>query len=245
MNSGNIIENSNLIKPNEMNRLDGLLAIGFYFFNILILFLFGLVMFRTDLYSRFNVFENANLNLLVFYIPISLVTIFPIIIILYLRKQSLASLGIKKSKTVKSIFLGILFALPFTLPTLIYGIYNQYNVANMGDLIWRFFYFLFCIGFVEELAFRGFIQTRIRGIIKNQRLSIIVVGVMFGVMHIPFQMLLANMSPIQFVLYDIKHLMITMLVHGYLVFIYSRDNNIVAPTITHTLMDLIGNVFVG
>lgn len=227
----------------EFNLLDGLLAIGYFFFYMILLFLFGLLMFKTDIYSRFNFFENKNLNKFIFYIPISLITILPIIVIMYLRKQSLASIGIKKKNILKSIFLGILFALPFALPTIIIGINKGYEFANIVVMIWEFLYYLLCIGFVEELVFRGFIQTRIRGLIKNKWLGIVIVGLMFGLMHIPFQMLKANMSILQFIQQDIFHLITTMILHIYFVYIYTRDENIVAPTLTHTLINFIPYIF--
>jgi len=228
-----------------MKSIDGIIALLYYLFNSTLIYLFGLFMFKTDVYIKyFKYFSNENFYRFLFYIPFTIIAIAPIVIIIHFRKQSLSSIGIKKSGNFKSVFKGVLFALPFVLPTIIYGIKHNYNFNNINNLIWTFLYFLICIGFEEELAFRGFIQIRIMGLIRNKWLSIIIVGLMFGVMHIPFQMLKANMSLIQFVKYDYKHLITTMVIHIYLVYIYTRDNNIVAPTITHTLMNFVSSIFV-
>lgn len=228
----------------EMKLLDGVLAILYFFFYMVLIFLFGLLMFKIDIYSNFNYLENENMYQFIFYIPISIVSILPIIVVTYLRKQSFSSLGIESNNILKSIFLGILFALPFALPTIISGINQGYRIADIEDIIWKFLFYLICIGFVEELAFRGFIQIRIRGLIKNKWLSIVIVGLMFGSMHIPFQMLRADMPIFQFIQQDLIHLITTMVIHIYLVYIYTRHNNIIAPTITHTIMNFIPYIFI-
>ncbi len=228
----------------EFDLFDGLLSIAYFLFYMIILFLFGLLIFKTDIFTRFNYFENRNLNRFIFYIPISLITILPAIVIAFLRRQGLASIGIKKNNMLKSILLGILFAIPLILPTIFIGISKGYDFANIEDIIWEFLYYLLCIGFVEELVFRGFIQTRIRGLIKNKKLSVVIVGLMFGFLHIPFQMLKANMSILQFIQQDIVHLITTVILHIYFVYIYERDDNIIAPTITHTLINFISHIFI-
>jgi hypothetical protein len=113
----------------------------------------------------------------------------------------------------------------------------------MEDALWTFLYFLICIAFVDELTFRGFIQTRIRGIIKNKWLSIIIVGLMFAIMHIPFQMLKAKLPLIPFIQMDLGHLISTSILHIYFVYIYTRHNNIIAPTIAHALVGFVPYIF--
>lgn len=83
----------------------------------------------------------------IFYIPITILSILPIILIIQFRKQSISSLGIRKTNVVKSIFLGILFSLPFLIPNIKNGIIYNYEFKNVKFLIWDFLYFLIPIAF--------------------------------------------------------------------------------------------------
>lgn len=76
-------------------------------------------------------------------------------------------------------------------------------------------------------VFRGFIQTRIRGIIKNKWLSIVGVGVMFATMHIPFQMLKENISIIEYIQQYYKFLIFASILHIYSVYIYTIQDIII------------------
>jgi membrane protease YdiL (CAAX protease family) len=167
----------------------------------------------------------------------------PIFIIIKLRKQNIKSLGLKNYKIIKSVFLGIIFSIPFITPSIINAVNQGRKVLSLSNLIWLFLYFLIEIAFAEELGFRGFIQTRIQGLIKVKWLSIIVVGIMFALMHIPFQMLKANMPISKFIINDSLHLATTCVIHIYLVYLYTRDNNIISTTISHTLIDFIPSIF--
>jgi len=227
-----------------MKPLDGILALLYYLYYMILLYCFGLIMFNTDLYIRWGkYFGNMVMYKFIFYIPITVLSILPAILITYFRKQSLSSLGIRKTKVMKSIILGIIFGLPFLIPNIISGILSNHNFRDIESLTWEFLYFLICIGLVEEIIFRGFIQTRIKGIIKNKWLSIFVVGLMFSILHIPFQMMQTNLPLIQFIMYDMVHLIITIILHVYFVYIYTRDNNIIAPVITHTIINFSNYLF--
>lgn len=228
----------------DMKPLDGILALLYYLFYMVLLYCFGLIMFDTDLFIRWaKYFANMDMYKFIFYIPITVLSILPAILIIFFRKQSVSSLGIRKTKVMKSIFLGIIFSLPFLISNNINGIINNYNFRNIESLTWNFLYYLICIGLVEEVIFRGFIQTRIRGIIKNKWVSIFVVGFMFSILHIPFQMLQANLSLIEFIQHDMPHLINLVIIHVYFVYIYTRDNNLIAPIITHTIINFSNHLF--
>ena len=228
----------------KINKLDGVLALIYYMYYSFFIYVFGLVIFKTEFFKKFTIyFTNEHLYKLIIYIPVSLLSISPIFIILWYRKQNLDTIGIKFNRLFQSLLIGFIGSLPFILPSII-GLFNQNKqlLYNFTDTVWIFMYFFICIAFTEEIAFRGFIQTRIEGIIKNKWVSILFVGIMFGLMHIPFQMIQANMSFIEFVSYDKYHLIITALIHIYLVYLYTRNNNILSSTITHTLIDFIPSI---
>ncbi len=228
----------------RMNRYDGIISIAYYVYYLGFIYLFGLFLFKVG--PNIYIFDfSKQFSKFIFYIPVAFLSLLPLGVIIRFRKQALASIGIKKDKILRSFIFGILYSLPFNLPTIIYVLFHGIRInSNFFDLLWLFLYFFICIAFVEEVMFRGYIQTRIQTIIKNKWMSIIIVGIMFAFMHVPFQMLKVDMSFGQFLLYDYKHLIITGLLHIYFVYIYNRDHQILAPTLTHALINFIPNLFV-
>ncbi|MBK1813220.1 CPBP family intramembrane metalloprotease [Clostridium sp. YIM B02505] len=226
---------------------DGIAAIAYFFYNMLILYLFGLMMFKTRIYSEFRTYSNISNDMIyrfIFYIPIVILQLAPVFIFIKVRKQGLRSIGLKKDKILKSIFLGIIFSMPFNIPLIISEISEKGKILGLTNLILTFVYFFIEIALVEEISFRGFIQTRIQSLIKSKWVSILVVGVMFALMHIPFQIIKANMPLGDFIVKDSFHLVFTFVIHVYLVYIYTRDNNIISSSITHTLIDFIPSIFI-
>ena len=167
----------------------------------------------------------------------------PIFVWIKIRNQSLKSLGIRKDKILKSILLGILFAIPFITLPIIRAAHLNMHIINSNHLLWSFLYYLLAIGFVEELIFRAFIQTRIQGLIKTKWISILVVAIMFSSMHIPFQMLKSTIPIYKFVpMYSIS-LIYQSFMHLYLLYLYKKDNNIISVSITHLLLNFIPSIF--
>lgn len=85
-------------------------------------------------------------------------------------------------------------------------------------------------------------QSRIFTLIRNKYAGILVVGFMFAIMHIPFQMFNAQMGFINFVMYDYPHLLITWVLHLYFVYLYTRNNELIAPVIAHTLINFVPSI---
>ena len=213
---------------------------------MIILLLFGLLISNTEIYINLEShFSSGAFFRFLFYIPYTLMIILPIFMMLKFQNQSIRTVGIKTDKVLKSIFIGVIGSIPFAILNMIGPISSGKVInPNILDGLWTFLYFLICIAFTEELVFRGFLQTRIQKIIKNKWIGIIVVGIFVGLMHVPFQMIMANMSFVDFLVHDMWHLITTSLIHIYLVFLYTRDNNILAPTIAHAIMNFSYAVFI-
>ena len=234
---------NNSFKP---NKVDGILVIIYFCFSRIYSYFHGWIRYRTDLLNNLTgIIENSSIQRLVFSIPSFIIYMVPIILIIKFRKQSFETVGITKKNLLKSILLGITFSFPILLPEVVLGLINNFKLASMDKLIPDFIYMLISISFVEELAFRGFIQSRIRGILKSKWFSILVVGVMFSVSHIPYQMLLHDVNLITYVQENLFFLAVFCIIfHIYVLFIYSKTNNILAPTITHALINLTTLIFI-
>ncbi len=229
--------------PERFGKKDGIAAILCFIYEVIIIFLFGLLMFHTSIYTDFTIhFRNKFFYRLIFYIPMALVQVLPVFIYMKLNHQSIRSIGLKTDKILKSVLLGILFSLPFILPNLVNEIRYQRPITDLLSCFWQFLYFFLEIALIEELVFRGFIQTRIQGLIKNKCLGILAAGLMFSLTHIPFQMIKANLSLTEFVVQNSIHLILLIFDHVYFTYIYTRNNNIASSTVAHALMDFIPSV---
>lgn len=225
---------------------DGIISIAYYFYNIIINYLFGLLCFKTTVYSDLMQFFNIHNEVFyrfIFFIPICVAQIMPIFIWIKIRNQGLKSIGIRKDKILKSIVLGILFAIPFITLPIIRALNQNMHIMSSNQLLWSFLYYLLVIGFVEELIFRAFIQTRIQGLIKIKWISILVVAIMCSSMHIPFQMLKSNIPLNEFIPMYFISLIYQSFMHIYLLYLYKKDNDIISVSTTHLLLNFIPSIF--
>lgn len=228
----------------KYSRVDGILAIVYILYFLSLTLLFAHIIFYTDCVRQLLTLSGIPSKAIfkfVLFIPVVLIAVGPIFIILKCRKQSLRSIGLKKEKILKSIFLGVLFSIPPTL----WNIFSMKfdHCLNFSDALWTFIHYLLEIAFVEEIIFRGFIQTRIQGLIRSKWLSIILVGVMFSLLHIPFILNRYNVSLVSYVTMNSRGLIIICLMHIYFVYLYTRDNNILAPVVAHAIVDFIPELF--
>ena len=234
----------------DYNKVDGILAIAYFLYILLFTVLFGFLVFRTNYVGKLTNLSGISSKAafeVVFYIPVALIEAGPVFIILKCRKQSLNSIGVKKDKIIKSILLGVLFSIPPILSTLHQMSFERFSSSvNFSNALWTFFYNFFEIAFVEEIIFRGFIQTRIQGLIRSKWTSIFLVGIMFSLLHIPFHMIEYNLSfSNYFTSSNVSFLLLGFLMHIYFVYAYTRDNNILAPVVAHAIVDFIPDLFSG
>jgi membrane protease YdiL (CAAX protease family) len=96
---------------------------------------------------------------------------------------------------------------------------------------------------IEELIFRGYIQTRLVGFFKHKITGIILTGILFALMHIPFQIAVSNMSFLEFIKINYPHLLLTFFYHMIFSLLYYKFNNIAAPTIFHFFLNISYSLF--
>jgi len=210
-------------------RKDGILAIVSYILIMLLYYVMGVVYAKQNLY-------------LGYYVNFFMAT-FCIICVL-IRKQPIKSIGFNKNNLLKSMLLGLILSSVLLIINLISGILGGCQFDTVSRLIQKLGYYFFVIALVEEIIFRGFIQTRIYGITKNSVFAIMVVGFMFMTIHIPFQMGVAKMGLLTFIVNNYITLLFTFVWHFVFNFLYSKYNSIVAPTIFHAIMDWSNVIFI-
>ena len=182
----------------NVSKIDGFLAvfmIGYVFFSTAI---GRYIVFDLALWDKFaSYFNNRLVARFLFHIPLSLFQIFPIFIILKYRKQSLKSIGFNKVQILKQISIGIILYIPLYLLSLILNWVPGINFNLDSMSIWSFLYMLIEIALVEEIIFRGFLQQRLKGLIKNKYVNLLIVAFIFGSIHIPFILAQSNLTFVQ------------------------------------------------
>jgi uncharacterized protein len=217
-----------LTEVREYKQKDGFYALGLYLVLLILYYFMGVLQGAKNIYLGYQV--NLFLALLV-------------ICLTLIRRQSLRSIGICKRNLGKSLLLGLIPSVILLTVMLIIGFVGGGRLAGPITLMGDFLYYLFIIGFVEELLFRSYIQTRIYGLIHNSILAVIITGILFMLMHIPFQMGAARMGILEYIGNNYITLLFTFLWHIVFRFLYAKYNHILAPTIFHTVLNWSGSLF--
>ena len=167
----------------EMNatygKRDTLLAVGLYFLLMLLYMCAGIVLVKWGIYL------NVYVNILSIAICIAVVL---------LRGQKLKTIGFTLNRFFRGLIAGTVCGVVISMLNIIPAIVSGGNWMGLNGLLWNIFFYLIVIGLQEELVFRGFILTRLHGLIKSEAIVVIVSGMMFALMHVPYQLFMSSMK---------------------------------------------------
>jgi membrane protease YdiL (CAAX protease family) len=225
--------NEYMQQTKEYGRTDALLALLLFIIEMLGLSFVGELFLQkgsalseTFIVSVTGIFSVINIGL--------------VFLFCILRRQKLITIGFSKTQAYKSFILGVILfgfvAIFCSIKAIISGSAIQTDIKL---IIIRIMYYLIFIAFMEELIFRAYIGTRLFGFFKNKRLSIVIVGTMFSFEHIPFYMIISQMSLTEYISTHFFNLIYLALIHILFQWLYSRNNSIIAPTILHFIWDYI------
>ncbi len=206
----------------QYTTVDGIIAIGLYVLLMFVYYFMGVLFVNKQIYLG---------------VPVNLLLIVLCILLVLVRKQKLASIGITIQKIKQSLLTGTILGIIFSffmnvLPNILAG--GKFITADRA--FYNIFYYFVVISLSEEVVFRGYIQTRIYGLIKRDIPAMIVTGFLFYAMHLPFQM------PVNGMQIDLMNMIIILALHFVMNFLYRKYNSLVAPTIFHGLLDWGGNL---
>ena len=213
--------NDNLKK---YDKKDGMLAILLFAIIIIMYALLGI------LYKN-NSFIKDNIKIIgcLFNLLLIIVTI----IFVKLRKQGLETIGLK-GRWKLSIILGGVLSLFYFYCNCLDHLINGEKLISITSILFLMVYFLL-VAICEELVFRGYIGTRLNGLIKNKYIVVLITGLLFVIMHFPYRMTAANMSLSDF---DIGWIINLFVFHLVMSFIYMKTNSIYGSIIPHWISDL-------
>ena len=215
-------EYNNYLK--RYDKKDGLFALILF---IIVILLYSFLAILNNNISFIK--ENIKIVGCIFNIILIVITI----IFVKLRKQGLETIGLK-GRWKLSIILGGVLSLFYFYCNCLDHLINGEKLISITSILFLMIYFLL-VSVCEELVFRGYIGTRLNGVIKNKYIALFITGILFVVMHFPYRMIAANMSLSDF---DIEWIINLFIFHLIMSFIYMKSNSIYGSIIPHWISDL-------
>lgn len=206
----------------KYTNIDGIASIIFYVLLMGVYYIMGVI------YDTKNIYLGNQINIIL--------SVICIIYVLF-RGQKLSSIGFNKKNFGKSLIMGLVAGGIVLIIQLLPGVMSGRQFNPVSKLMPSFIYYLIIIGLTEEIIFRGFIQTRVYGIVKKPIRAVLLTAFMFMIMHIPFQMGAAHMGFFEYISNNFITLIFTFGWHVIFNFMYSKYNSIVAPTVFHAIMN--------
>lgn len=213
--------NDNLKK---YDKKDGMLAILLFAIIIIMYALLG-ILYKNNSFIK----ENIKIVGCIFNFLLIIITI----IFVKSRKQRLNTIGLN-GRWKLSLIIGLIISLFYFYCNCLSHLIEGRELISISEILFLAIYFLL-VSVCEELVFRGYIGTRLNGLIKNKYIALFITGILFVVMHFPYRMIAANMSLSDF---DIGWLINLFIFHLIMSFIYMKSNSIYGSIIPHWISDL-------
>ena len=210
----------------SFTKADAILAIAFYVFEMIALYVVGVIYVNSGRYLGY---------------PFAFVSI---ILVLVLARLKFTKVGITRTNIFPSVITGVVLGAIFILSyTIIPGIISGARLLPINVILHNVFYYFIIIAFEEELSFRGFIQPRLFPLLKKEWLTILIGGILFVFMHYPFQMAAHGMGFVEYFPLFISGAPLQFMWHCIFSLIYRKFGNLYGGTILHGFVDLSMGIF--
>ena len=160
-------------------------------------------------------------------------------VVVALRRQEAQSFGFSRTRLGRSFTAGLIGAAIMVAATATLGLLLNGSLQQPEPywFTWGIPYYLVVIGFQEELLWRGFVTPRLEAQFGRRWIGVLLAGVLFGLMHVPYQYAISGMSLGQFLAAGWVQLLIPVGWHFVLWWLYARWNSLAAPTLVHWAMN--------
>lgn len=224
------VEYDNNLK--QYTKKDGVLAFVLFGITMLSYSILAILQIKCEIIK-----ENIMIVGCIFEALIIIITM----IFIKSNKQNIETIGLYKGKWKNSIIMGIILAsfLFYTncLSDLISG---SHLIALKEILILLVCYLSGAV--CEEIVFRGYIGTRIYGLIKKRWLAVIIVGLLFIIIHFPYRMIAYGMTLSDLTIKKFSWIIDLFITHIVLNFIYLKTNSLYGAIIPHWMSNLAYNI---
>lgn len=171
------------------------------------------------------------------HIWIALILVAAFFLFLIASKEKIQSIGINGDNIKSSILLGIAGgAILLALKTALFMAQGFKISLNMPVLMnWV----IFCISaFEEEIIFRGYIQTRLFGLLKTQWIAGIINAILFLSIHYPVRWVVSG--AISFGSLSAGYVISLLALHYFCDFVYKRTNCLYGSILLHIIYNAVG-----
>jgi membrane protease YdiL (CAAX protease family) len=155
-----------------------------------------------------------------------------------IRKQKIIKQSFDKHSAIKSLIVGFGLAvvhvtvlLTLTRRDQFTGIRDDLDIAQFIALI---AIQLVYVAFMEELLIRAYVAPRFFGVFNRKVFSVVLVGAMFVLLHVPTRML-ASDAP--FITAFLSPLIFEIPLHAIFFWLYAKFNNIFGPVLYHFILN--------
>jgi len=220
-------------KVAKYDKKDGLIALCLFFVNAIFVTAYGVILnllegvtFQGQLMTNLQ----GQLMVVLFQIVCTGITVGVILA----RKQSFASVGIHKEDLLPALRLGLLFALIPLSASLLPGLINSWAFFPFWQIMFNVLTSLVSATY-QDMTFIGFIQTRIYGVFKSDKLAISIVAILFALIHLPFQMI--SQGADFWGLHVILMIVIWALGHWIFLAVFRRYFSLISAILVHTMIN--------
>ena len=160
-----------------------------------------------------------------------------VLLTLKIKKQGLDTIGLRKGNIKLSLIMGItLSVILFFFNCLSNILFEKQSFIAVKEIMMYILYF-FTVGLVEEIMFRGYIETRLHGCTKRIYLDVFLTGIMFLLMHFPFRMVAYHMS-LWDLITNVGYMLDLFITHLILSFIRIKSDSLYGAILPHWISDL-------
>jgi len=182
--------------------------------------------------------RRYSLNDVVNQAVIALLAFGPVLLAMRWRREPWASAGVSAHNLGCSLVVGLVLAF-FTVVGIFFGGGRSFSEVAGGLTVSHFWALLkfAIVGFGEEFAFRGYLQTRLMAWL-GQWQGWVVTSVLMALAHVVQRMTIIDLSPLEAVISSASLVPISLLM-GYVML---RTENVVAPGLFHTFANWVNTL---
>lgn len=231
----NILKNKTKNNPNEIikyTKIDSILSI----ITFIIIALANLVMGKIIILNKHLFYSELSIFIITGIYSLLIITI--VLMLCLYRKQNLSTIGISKKNIGMSLVIGFVLSIIIIIDKKVISTISLSTVSNnLALIVMKIIHYLIFISLTEEIVFRGYIGSRIS---QNKKLSTLITGILFSIAHIPFQLAIYQINLLEYINSAGLQLLLIILAHYILQWLYSKYNNFAGPTLIHFVLDFTG-----
>ena len=160
-----------------------------------------------------------------------------VLLVIKVRHQTIASIGLREGNIKLSLIMGIILAFFLFFCNCLSNIwFENQSFISFKEILIYLIYFL-TVGLAEEVLFRGYLETRLHAVTGKVFVDVIIAGILFVLMHFPFRMVAYSLSFFDLIM-NVQYMGDLFLTHLILSYIRIKSDSLYGAIIPHWISDL-------